>query len=93
LKEDTRLQLQRRFYLTAPIWDLRQIGHVYPNYLRVSKKNNKGSRYIQYQIDKLKTKRNICLHLHVFILTHHQKKKQQQKKLNVKMIDNLHVFC
>jgi hypothetical protein len=24
------LQLQRRFYQTAPIWDLRQIGHIYP---------------------------------------------------------------
>jgi hypothetical protein len=30
LKEETRLQLQRRFYMTAPIWDLRQIGHIYP---------------------------------------------------------------
>jgi hypothetical protein len=28
LKEGTRLQLQRRFYQTAPIWDMRQIGHI-----------------------------------------------------------------
>jgi hypothetical protein len=31
LKEGTRLQLQRRFYQTAPIWDLSQIGHIYPS--------------------------------------------------------------
>jgi hypothetical protein len=30
LKEGTRLQLQRRFHQTAPIWDLRQIGNIYP---------------------------------------------------------------
>jgi hypothetical protein len=31
LKEGTRLQLQRRFYQTAPICNLRQIVHIYPN--------------------------------------------------------------
>jgi hypothetical protein len=30
LKEGTRLQLQRRFYQTAPICNLRQIVHIYP---------------------------------------------------------------
>jgi hypothetical protein len=30
LKEGTRLQLQRCFYQTASIWDLRQIWHIYP---------------------------------------------------------------
>jgi hypothetical protein len=32
LKERTQLQLQRRFYQTAPICNLRQIVHIYPNY-------------------------------------------------------------
>jgi hypothetical protein len=33
LKEGTRLQLQRRFYRTAPICSLRQIVHIYPTAL------------------------------------------------------------
>jgi hypothetical protein len=32
LKEGTRLQLQRRFYQTAPICSLRQSVHIYPIY-------------------------------------------------------------
>jgi hypothetical protein len=30
LKEGTRLQLERRFYQTAPICNMRQIVHIYP---------------------------------------------------------------
>jgi hypothetical protein len=30
LKEETRLQLQRSCYQTAPIFNLRQIVHIYP---------------------------------------------------------------
>jgi hypothetical protein len=66
LKEGTRLQLQRRFYQTAPICNLRQIMHIYPNTMRIDATVS-GYRHIQLLSNTGNTMPNCTLFVHVAI--------------------------